>query len=538
VSTAQSTLVGRRQELGVLDRALAAVERGPSRAVGLRGEPGIGKSRLLAELASRAEERSHLVLAGRATELERDLPFALLIDAFDRRLASDPPRRLDDEHLAQLAAVFPAVAGMPGVEPPPSADGRHLVARAVRALLQHVAGPQPVTVLLDDVQWADAASVEVLALLLHRPAPTRVLLALATRAGRAPDLEAALETAVRNGSAEVMDIGPLSRKAADGLLPSLRRAARERLYVESGGNPFYLEALARAAGSDPHRGVATGMAGVPRPVRAALAGEVGLLPADMREVLEGASVAGDPFEPELAGAAVGVPESAVLSALDGLLAADLIRPTDQPRRFRFRHPLVRRAVYEGTAGGSRLAAHARAADALEARGATPAQRAHHAERAARPGDMDAVVLLARAAAETEARAPTTAAGWLGSALRLLPDGPEHDERRLTLLRAQAEAFTAANRAVDARDALRRALGLVPADPPEARAELTANLAHLEIWTGNPEAASDLLADARAALGNADTRDGARARLVRGLCARGGTRRTGSQRGEASRRPGP
>jgi ATP/maltotriose-dependent transcriptional regulator MalT len=506
VWTAEPGLIGRRHELGVLDRALAAVERGPSRALGLRGEPGIGKSRLLAELASRAEERGHLVLTGRATELERDLPFALFIDAFDRHLASDPPRRLDDEHLAQLAAVLPAVAGMPGIEPARSPDGRHRVARAVRALLELLAGPRPVTVLLDDVQWADAASADVLALLLHRPPATRVLLALAGRPGRAPDLETALETAVRNGSGDVLDVGPLSRKEANGLMASLRRAARERLYLESGGNPFYLEALARAEGSDPRRGVATGMVGVPRAVRAALAGELGVLPPHMREVLEGAAVAGDPFEPELAGAAVGASESAVLSALDELLAADLIRPTDQPRRFRFRHPLVRRAVYEGTAGGSRLAAHARAAEALAARGATPAQRAHHAERAARPGDMDAVDLLAEAAAETAARAPGTAAGWYGSALRLLPDGPEHDERRLALLRAQAGAFVSANRAVDARDTLRRALRLIPADATVARAETTAALAHLEVFFINPQEAHDLVTEALSALGEGVPRE--------------------------------
>jgi DNA-binding CsgD family transcriptional regulator len=500
VSVAQPALVGRRQEVGVLERALEAVERGPARAVGLRGEPGIGKSRLLAELASRAEERGHLVLEGRATELERDLPYALLIDAFDRQLATDPPRRLDDEHLAQLAAVLPAVAGMPGVEAAASPDGRHHVARAIRGLLELLAAPRPVTVLLDDVQWADPASADVVALLLHRPPPTRVLLGLATRAGRAPDLEAALEVAVRNGSADVLDVGPLSRRAADGLLPSLRRAARERLYLESGGNPFYLDALARAAGSDPRRGVATGMVGVPRAVRAALAGEVGVLPGHMREVLEGAAVAGDPFEPELAGAAVGLSETAVLSALDELLAADLIRPTDQPRRFRFRHPLVRRAVYEGTAGGSRLAAHARAAEALAARGATAAQRAHHAERAARPGDMDAVNLLAEAAEETATRAPATAAGWYGSALRLLPDGPEHDERRLALLRAQADAFTAANRAVDGRDALRRALSLLPTEPVVERTETIVALAHLEVWIVNPDEANHLLTEARSALG--------------------------------------
>jgi DNA-binding CsgD family transcriptional regulator len=499
VTAVQPVVLGRKHELGVLERALEAVAGGPARAVGLRGEPGIGKSRLLAELVTRAEAQGHLVLTGRAAELERDLPFALLIDAFDRHLSDDPPRRLDDEHLSQLAAVLPAIAGMPGVEPAPSPGGRHRVARAIRALLELLSGPQPLTVVLDDVQWADPASADVIALLLHRPPRTRVLLALATRAGRAPELEAALDAAVRNGSAEVLDVGPLSRKAADGLMPFLRRAARERLYVESGGNPFYLEALARAAGAEAQRGVAMGMAGVPRAVRAALAGEVGALPAELRQVLEGAAVAGDPFEPDLAGAAVGLSESAVLTALDELLAADLIRSMDEPRRFRFRHPLVRRAVYEAIAGGSRLAAHARAAAALAARGATPAQRAHHAERAARPGDVEAVDLLVDAAAETEARAPTTAAGWYGSALRLLPDSPEHDERRLALLRRQANAFIAADRVVEARDALRRALAHLPAGAAVARADLTASLAHLEVWVGNPEHARELLTSALANL---------------------------------------
>jgi ATP/maltotriose-dependent transcriptional regulator MalT len=467
--------------------------------VGLRGEPGIGKTRLLSELAERAHERGHLVLAGRAAELERDLPFALLVDTLDRRLAADPPRRLDMEHLAHLAAVLPSVAGMPGVEPAP-ADGRHRVARGVRALLELLSGTRPVTVLLDDVQWADAPSADVLALLLHRPPPNRVLLVMATRAGRAPDLEVALDTAVRNGSAEVVDVGPLSREDAERLLQSLRRSARERLYRESGGNPFYLESLVRAATSEPHAGAATGMAGVPRPVRSALAGEVDALPAPIREVLEGAAVAGDPFEPELAGAAIGVSEHAVLAALDQLLASDLIRPTGEPRRFRFRHPLVRRAVYEGIPGGSRLVAHARAAEALAARGATPAQRAHHAERAARPGDIDAVKLLAEAAAETVARAPATAAGWYGSALRLLPDGPEHHKRRLALLRAQADAFIAANRVVEARDALRRGLGLLPPEAGLERAEMTAAVAHLEVWIGNPDDARRLVSEARSALG--------------------------------------
>ena len=137
-------------------------------------------------------------------------------------------------------------------------------------------------------------------------------------------------------------------------------------------------------------------------------------------MLEGAAVAGDPFEPELAAAAAATSEAAAMDAVDELLHVDLIRTTDVPRRFRFRHPLVRRAVYEATAGGWRLGAHERCAEALAARGATAAARAHHVERSARQGDIEAVAVL-REAGETAARlAPESAARWFGAALRLLP----------------------------------------------------------------------------------------------------------------------
>jgi predicted ATPase len=106
-----SVLVGRRQELAALERALGDVERRNARAVGLRGEPGIGKSRLLAELAGRARESGLRVLGGRAAELERDLPFALLVDALEPLVTGELPqavRELDREQLGELVAVLPA----------------------------------------------------------------------------------------------------------------------------------------------------------------------------------------------------------------------------------------------------------------------------------------------------------------------------------------------------------------------------------------------------------------------------------------------
>jgi ATP/maltotriose-dependent transcriptional regulator MalT len=509
VSAVATALVGRRHERDVLEQTLRDVDAGQARAVALRGEPGIGKSRLLAELATRAEARGHLVLAGRAAELERDVPFALLVDALDHYLATRERRELaglGEEQLAELAAALPAVGRVAGIAPALAAHERHRLARAVRALLERLAVGRPLALILDDVHWADPASTDILALLLHRAPQARVLLALAARSGRGSALEAALATAARQGGAELVDVGPLSEEEAEALLPSLRRGTRGRLYRESGGNPFYLESLARAADSDVRTDGQAGLRGVPRVVQAALAQEVADLSENARAVLEGAAVAGDPFEPELAAAAAGVEEEVALQALDELSAGELVRPTRQPRRFRFRHPLVRRAVYEGTGDGWRLAAHARAARALAARGATPAQRAHHAERAARPGDMAAVELLVAAADEAGPAAPATAAGWYEAALRLLPETAEHAERRLALLMAQAKALVSAGRAAEARDILRRALALLPPGTAAERVELVVSLADLEaLWTDNREEARRLLLTERETLGESEPR---------------------------------
>ena len=199
---------------------------------------------------------------------------------------------------------------------------------------------------------------------------------------------------------------------------------------------------------------------MPAAVAASLSEELALLSEGGRLVLEGAAVAGDPFEPELAAAAAGTSEAAAMDAVDELLQVDLIRTTDVPRRFRFRHPLVRRAVYEATAGGWRLGAHERCAEALAVRGATAAARAHHVERSARQGDIEAVAVL-RDAGETAARlAPESAARWFGAALRLLPEiAPVED--RVELLLARAGAFSAAGHFTDSHEALLEAGVIVP-----------------------------------------------------------------------------
>jgi hypothetical protein len=496
VSTPQ--LVGRDAELEVIEDTLDAVHSGASRALGLLGEPGIGKSRLLGEIARRAAARGQLVLAGRAAELERDVPFALWVDALDAH-AGELPREalhaLGEERLADLAVALPALARICDVAPSPTVE-RHRVARAVRGLVEELVRRQPVVVLLDDVHWADPASADVIALLLHRPPAGGALLALAARSGLQARLEESLQRGTHHGVARVLELGALSRNAAEALLPgSLGPAARARLYRESGGNPFFLQSLAGAGTAALGQAdAATG--GVPRAVLAALAGEIGRLEPDARALVQGAAVAGDPFDLASAAAAAALCEGDALDALDELIAEDLVRPTGDPRCWRFRHPLVRRAVYESAGGGWRLAAHGRAAERLARRGATAVERAHHVARAAQVGDLGAVELLDLAARTAAPAAPATAAEWFEGALRLLPRGAEHDGRRLALLRTSATALASAGRPVPARDTLREALGLLAPDAPE-RVAVVIELAELEaVWTGQPERARRRLAAER------------------------------------------
>ena len=234
------TWVGRERELVVLDDALARLADGVGGAISISGEPGIGKSRLLARAGQRAEVRGALLLEGQATELERDFPFAVWVDTLDPYLASlgpGAPRALSEEQRRLLGVVFPALAGAP-VGSALKAEERFRCHRAVRELLGVLALSRPVVVALDDLHWADAASLELLDHVLRRPPSGPVLLLLVHRAS--------FPVAPLSRVAEHLELGPLAQHEADRLLDDeLSVEVRAALFRESGGNPFYLEQLAR-----------------------------------------------------------------------------------------------------------------------------------------------------------------------------------------------------------------------------------------------------------------------------------------------------
>lgn len=477
------------------------------------GAAGIGKTRLLSEFARRADARGHIVLRGSGSDLHRDLAFWVFVDALDEYVEGVEPRRLRLENLdadvrTGLAHVFPSLTGLGGGTPGLQ-DERYRTNRAVRELLERLAATKPLVLILDDFHWADPASVDLVASLLHRRPAAAVLIVLAARPHQvSPRLATALERAVRDGELERLTLGPLTSDEARELVGEAGDDAHARaLYDESGGNPFYLEQLARS----PRRSTtaiedgAVSLAGlqVPPMVAAGLAEELGLLSIGTRRVLEGASVAGDPFEPELAAAAAGVGEQDAMEAIDELVRQDLVRLTDVPRRFRFRHPIVRRALYETTPAAWRIGAHERAATALAQRGAAAGAYAHHVELSARIGNVDAIASLTEAGDRAAQRAPATAARWFAAALRLLPDAASTSQRVLLLSR-NASALAATGQLAGAHAALLESLAIVGPEPTALRVKLSTTCARVEHLIGEHERAQARLETALTELVGADS----------------------------------
>ncbi len=461
----ERVLVGRDAELEDLGRALTALGTGEPGALVLVGEAGIGKSALLRAAADEARRAGARVLEGRAAEYEGEVPFGLAVDALDEPVATLHPARRA------------AVAGDLGGVLPSAGDGaaatagpaeRFRLHRALRALIEHFAQERPVVLILDDVHWADPASVEWVLHLLRRPPAGGVLLIAALRPiGPADDLLDAVRSSPGGRS---LTLGPLPEAAADALVRAVADPQRRaQITREAGGNPLYLGELVRAAATAGDR--------LPATLLAAIGLEVRRLAPAARALIDGAAIAGDPFDVDLAAVAAGLGDD-VAGPLDELAASGLARPGGDPRSFVFRHPLVRRAVREATPPGWRLNAHARVADALRERGAPPAALAHHLEQSARPGDARAVTELVRAAEATVDGSPAAAARWYAAALRL-----DTGAGRAPLLVPMALALASSGRLEESRAALEEALGLLAGAPPAERLPVVGACAQVEQLLG-------------------------------------------------------
>jgi DNA-binding NarL/FixJ family response regulator len=533
-------LVGRVRERELLEHVLDRPRSGVTRVVEVVGEPGIGKSRLLGEMRAAANRRGWVVLTGHATELERHNPFGIFLDAMGDHVASLDPSDLaglGTDLVRELAMVFPNVSA-PKVTAEATHDRlvlgveRYRLHLAIRALLEHLASPSGLVLTLDDLHWGDDASFELLGYLLRHPPRAPVALALAYRPRQRPgQLAAGLTQATRGGVVRRIELGPFSLdEVGDFLGPDVDRDRCQVLHQASGGNPFYLEALARApeewlplaARGEPlsngpptalSRNSVLSLDGVPPVVRAPLQAELAILPERVRLIAHASAVAGDPFGPDLAAAVAGLSRSEADRALDDLVARDLVQPAG-PGRFSYRHPIVRAAAYEDAGAGWLVQAHTRAWYALEERAASVVLRAPHVEHAALTGNEKAIAVLMAAATAVAGRAPADAAHWLSVALRLLPNGGEGDVRRLELLTDMARFLGISGQLWEARDVLHEVLRLLPRKAADRRVRAVSLCAALEHLLGrSDEASALLLAELR---GLPRLKDGAATALQLGL----------------------
>jgi predicted ATPase len=211
---------------------------GRSRLVDITGEAGIGKSRLLGEVCARAHRRGMTVLRGRATEYERQVPFQVFTDA----LAHLDPHALDG--FEDTGAVAPLLQRGDAVD-------RFALHRSTAALLARLAAPSGLLLALDDLHWADPASLELLGHLVRHPVHAPVVLAVTRRDRQSPEsLAARLTRELDTGTVVRLALGPLSaRDCAELAGPGLPRAETAALHAASEGNPFYFLTLLQA-----HRG--------------------------------------------------------------------------------------------------------------------------------------------------------------------------------------------------------------------------------------------------------------------------------------------
>ncbi|MEV6235584.1 AAA family ATPase [Lentzea sp. NPDC051838] len=402
--------MGRRSDIDALHQVVARVVAGEPQVVEIYGETGMGKTRLLDELARTVEDHSLELVLGRAGDYPRTERFGIA--------------EADEE----IAAVITAMG----------ADTEaHRVHRAVRQVLVRRARPPGLALLLDDVHLADEASQELLEnLVLDLPA-VPLLVAVTYQGHRVPP---GLPGALARTRAAVTRLAPapLDEDAVAELLPDLPVRRRRSLVAVTGGNPLYVDALALAdertlaSLAAPDRSDPEDM---PRRLRALLTSELRTLDDDKRLTAHAAAVAGDPAELDLVVGIVDRPESAVIEALDELVAIGVLHNVGP--RFRFRHPLVRAAAYQSAGPAWRIAAHRRAEVHLRGRDGALALRAHHLSRAG-AGDQEAAETLLEAAAAVMETAPACAADWLRTAVRMLPAShPRWSELVLLLARAVA-----------------------------------------------------------------------------------------------------
>ncbi len=397
--------VGRRYEFVLLTDLIARLTAGTGYTVLIEGEPGIGKSRLMREVARFAEARDLPTITTNCYEIERGMPYQPVIDLVSRALDRVPSAALQDMalvSLAELAALVPEVAERVPTLPQLSNDFPEVrqarLPHAVAQLLEASRSGRPFILMVDDIQWADEASAQVLHFLSRQAAACPMLVIYAYRGEEVDNDERfarLVESLRRETGARRIALARLEPGDTSALVAALAQSdtgasgLAARLHDETEGNPFFLISILQSLSEGEtllEPGSRDGAGFLPDALRAAVRVRLAHVPKTLRPTLETAAVLGRRFDFDTLLEVTGKSEEQLLDAVEALVKRHLLREEPDGGVYDFSHDKVREVVYLDIGGARRQLLHRSIAKALERRGEDgtherDAQLAEHYQRA-------------------------------------------------------------------------------------------------------------------------------------------------------------
>lgn len=370
-------LVGREKALRRLQRAYAEARAGRGRVFLLSGEAGVGKSRLMQDFALELED-SALILTGVGQPGGQTPPYYPLVQALRPVLEAERMGfNVQPVWLAEMTRLLPELRTLrPDLPPPlpvePEEARTRLFEALCRTVLELAAGPQPLVLCLDDLHWADGATMDWLTFLAGRLSDNQLLVVGTCRAGEGGGVDDLRGTSLRLGVLSELQLTGLDLDSVLRLVRHIvdslpgEEALASRLQKATGGNPFFIVEVLRAlTEADRLRDDLGNLEELPLPdtVQQAVEARLRRLSAQARQVLEAGAMLDLSFDFDLVRRTAGRGEIETADGLDEAVARHLL--AEGPSGYRFRHALIRRTVEMGLGPVRRHLLHRRAARALE-----------------------------------------------------------------------------------------------------------------------------------------------------------------------------
>jgi tetratricopeptide (TPR) repeat protein/DNA-binding CsgD family transcriptional regulator len=472
-------VIGRNRETAFIQHQLTTIMTGQSKVVLLSGEAGIGKTRLLDWARAKAVQQEIVTLRGGASDAEGMPPYLLLLEALGPYILATAPDVLHDTvgvHAAVLGEIFPEMVRRLGETPLrfplPSEQARLRLYEAVSAFLSAIAAPRGLLLILDDLQWADRASLELLSYVVRHQASARILILGALREGgeeHNPALGKTVHELNRLRVLTIRTIAPLAQNevaalAADFLGAPLDNEMLQLLVTHSEGSPFFTEELLRGWLEADMINLSNGywqltaprVPTLPASIVSAIRQRLERLSPTIREYLRTAALIGRSFDVSLLAHVLGYDVEKLEEQLQEAVHFRLIH-ANTAATYSFKHDKIRECLYEEVINSRRRRLHGVIGQVLESRqealdGQRLAELAFHFTHS---GDLERGVVYAQRAAETALRAyaPEAAAGHYRTALELLSAS---DTRRSNLWMGLGEAATLSGDYVHALEAYQNA----------------------------------------------------------------------------------